>query len=83
MNDETIRTAVLDALVEVAPDIDAAEVDSAIPFRDQFDFDSVDYLNFVIALHERFSIDIPEQDYPRLNGVDAAVEYLRSHRSSE
>lgn len=83
MNDEEVRTAVLDALTEVAPDIDTSKVDAASPFRDQFDFDSMDRLNFVIALHERFKIEIPERDYPRLSGIDAAVRYLCDQSSSE
>lgn len=83
MNEEEVRAAVLEALTEVAPDIDPSQVDAARPFRDQFDFDSMDQLNFVIALHERFEIEIPERDVSRLSGIDSAVRYLRDQRSSE
>jgi acyl carrier protein len=79
MSDEQVRRAVLEALLEVAPDVDASTLDPASAFRDQFDFDSMDYLNFVIALHQRLGVDIPERDYPQLNGVDAAVSYLQGH----
>lgn len=81
MNDDQIRATVLEALLEVAPDVDAATLDPTIAFRDQFDFDSMDYLNFVIALHQRLGVDIPERDYPQLNGIDAAVSYLQAHLS--
>jgi acyl carrier protein len=79
MSDEQVRRAVLEALLEVAPDVDASTLDPASAFRDQFDFDSMDYLNFVIALHQRLGVDIPERDYAQLNGVDAAVSYLQGH----
>jgi acyl carrier protein len=36
----------------------------------------MDFLNFVIALHERTGIDIPEADYPRLSTIDAIAAYL-------
>lgn len=78
MNEEELRKIVLDALLEVAPDVDAANLDAAIPFRDQFDFDSMDHLSLVMALHRRLGIEIPERDYPQLAGVDAAASYLRS-----
>jgi acyl carrier protein len=37
--------------------------------RDALDLDSMNSLNFVVALHERESIDIPEADYPRLRSL--------------
>jgi len=44
--------------------------------RDAIDLDSMDFLNFVIALHERTGVDIPEADYPRLRTLDGAIAYL-------
>ena len=78
MTQEQIHEAVMDALLGVAPDIEASAVDPAQPFRDQFDFDSMDFINFILALHRRFGLDIPETDYGKLNGIDAAVSYLRA-----
>jgi acyl carrier protein len=76
MNDEQIRNIVLDALRQVAPEADAATLDPTADFRDQLDIDSMDFLNFVIGLHEATGIDIPERDYPRLSSLDRCVEYL-------
>jgi acyl carrier protein len=73
---DALRAAVVDALVEIAPDVDAGALDPARAFRDQFDFDSMDYLNFVTALHARIGIDVPEVDYPRLSSLDGCVQYL-------
>jgi acyl carrier protein len=33
-------------------------------------------MNFVVALHERTGIDIPEADYPELRTLDRAIAYL-------
>lgn len=76
MTDTSLRNQVLEALLEVAPDVNAAALDPARPFRDQFDFDSMDVLNFVLALHRRLGVDVPERDYPRLAGLDLAISYL-------
>lgn len=73
---ETLRATVLDALLSVAPDVDAAAIDPATPFREQFDFDSMDHLNFVIALHRSLGVDVPEADYPQLATFDGCVAYL-------
>ena len=71
-----IRAVVLDALAEVAPDIDPGTIDSAQPLRNQVDFDSMDQLNFVTALHQKLGVDVPESDYAALGAIDGAVHYL-------
>ena len=38
----------------------------------------MDFLNFVIALHRRFGVEIPEADYPKLATLDGCVDYLGS-----
>ncbi len=78
MTPDDIRHVILDALKRVAPEVDPASIQSGVSFRDQLDLDSMDFLNFVLALHERLGIDIPEVDYPRLYSLESAVEYLTS-----
>jgi acyl carrier protein len=73
---ETLRTTVLEALTAVAPDVDPSVLDPALAFRDQFDFDSMDHLNFVIGLHRALGVDVPETDYPQLGSLDGCVRYL-------
>jgi acyl carrier protein len=73
---DEIRATVLDTLAGIAPEIDPAAVLPDVDLRDQLDIDSMDFLNFVIALHERLGVDIPERDYPRLGTLDAIVDYV-------
>jgi acyl carrier protein len=75
-DENTIRATVLDALLEVAPDIDPKTLDAAQPLREQVDFDSMDQLNFVTALHLKLGVDVPESDYSALGAIDGAVRYL-------
>jgi acyl carrier protein len=78
MTDEDLKGIVLDTMTAIAPEIDVATVDLGANLREQFDFDSMDFLNFVIALHERLNVEIPEADYRELVSVDGAVNYLKS-----
>ena len=51
-------------------------LDPAAPLRDQIDIDSMDFLNFVTAVHKQLGVPIPELDYPRLASLDGAVHYV-------
>ncbi len=78
MSDDQLRQTVLHALAGVAPEIEGEDVAPDVNFRDQLDIDSMDFLNFIIALHEELNIDIPEADYPELFNLDGAVAYLKA-----
>jgi acyl carrier protein len=71
-----LERTVLDALGEVAPEADLEAIERDVPLRDQLDIDSMDFLNFVIAVNERTGIDIPESDYASLATLDGCLEYL-------
>lgn len=74
---EEIRATLLAVLRGIAPEADPKTLDSGESLRDQLDLDSMDFLNFVIGVHERLGVEIPEADYPRLASLDGAVAYLR------
>ena len=40
------------------------------------DLDSLDFLNWITAIHKRLSVDVPEVDYQRLSTFEGAVEYV-------
>ncbi len=76
MAEEAVRQKILDALAAVAPELDPKGLDPAANFRDQMDFDSMDFLNFATGLHKAFGVDIPEKDYPRLFSLTGCVAYF-------
>ena len=76
MTEDRLRQAVLDQLGDIAPEIDLESIDADANLRDEYDLDSMDFLNFVIGLHQRLGVDIPEADYPRLSTVSACITYL-------
>jgi acyl carrier protein len=76
VNDTELRTQVLQALAQVAPEADLEGLDPRGDFREELDLDSMDVLNLVISLHDATGVDIPERDYPHLVTLDACVSYL-------
>lgn len=76
MDDQELRSAIISSLQGIAPEVEAAAVDPKAPLRDQVDLDSIDFLNFLISLHERFRVDIPESDYEKLRSLDDIAAYL-------
>lgn len=76
MTSDEIRTGVIDALTSIAPEVEAAGIVADKPLRAQVDLDSMDWLNVIIGMHERFAVEIPEADYAKLTSVDAIVAYL-------
>lgn len=78
MTRDEIRNAVIKALTSVAPEIESRVVDADTILRGELDLDSMDFLNFVIALHESLGVDVPETDYGKLGTINGAVQYLSS-----
>ncbi|HET8544448.1 MAG TPA: acyl carrier protein [Pseudolabrys sp.] len=71
-----IRQVIQEELNNIAPEADIASVDPAADLREAIDIDSMDFLNFVIAIHRRIGIDIPEIDYPKLVTLNGAFAYI-------
>lgn len=76
MTQDDIRTAYLEELSRVAPDIDPATVGENDHLQDDLGLDSMDVLNLVAALHDRLGINVPEADYPQIATLSLATTYL-------
>jgi acyl carrier protein len=79
MSDIDIKKVVQEELNNIAPEADLATVDPAADLREALDVDSMDFLNFITAIHQRLGIDIPELDYPKLVTLNGAVAYITQH----
>lgn len=71
-----IREAVLDILSNIAPDEDLSQLKDDVPFREQLELDSMDFLDIVMELRKRYRVQIPEDDYMELRSMDSTVAYL-------
>jgi acyl carrier protein len=80
MTKDEIRAVIVEELGNIAPDMDVASVKPDADLREALDIDSMDFLNFITALHQRLGIDIPERDYSRLFTLAAAIAYVEEHK---
>jgi acyl carrier protein len=83
MNRDDIKAAALEELTNVAPDLADEEIPDDADLREEFDLDSMDFLNWITALHRRLGVDIPELDYPKLRSLGAAADYLVAKERQE
>ena len=76
MDDAALRQTILATLRKIAPEVEPDAIAPAKPLRDQVDLDSMDWLNFLIAVHQRFKVEIAESDYATLATLDQIAAYV-------
>jgi acyl carrier protein len=74
--EEPIKETVLRLIKQTAPEADVGDLNPDVRLRDQLDFDSVDFVNFALALQEAFRVEIPEVDFVELGTLNGCVRYL-------
>lgn len=80
MSRDEIRAGVVAELTAIAPEIEEGDLTDSDLLRDQVDLDSMDWLNFLVRLHKRFEVDIPEAQYASLRTIDDLTGYIDQHR---
>jgi acyl carrier protein len=73
-------TAVREALAGIAPEADLDTLAGDADLQEELDLDSMDFLNFLIALGERTGVRVPESDYAQVRTLDSCVAYVDAHR---
>lgn len=76
MTPHEIDTLLRRELRQIAPEIDVDEIDRHVDLREEFDIDSLDFLNLITALSKRLTIKIPTADYPKLFTYSDMMAYL-------
>ncbi len=73
------RSTALDAVREVATEVlsvDADQVTESARFKEDLDADSLDLVELVMGLEERFDITVPEEDLEGVTTVGHAVDLV-------
>ncbi|OCB49757.1 phosphopantetheine-binding protein [Mycobacterium vulneris] len=79
LTDKGIREEILDVLTRIAPEVEPQAVAGDTLLRSQVDLDSMDWLNFLVGVHRRLHIAIPEKDYASLRTLNDIVAYVQIH----
>ena len=68
--------AIRSALSSIAPEADVDAIDPDEDLQEALDLDSMDFLNFMIALADCTGVDIPERDYHLVRTMSLCISYL-------
>lgn len=71
-----IKEAIKEILSDIAPDEDLSGLKDEVPFREQLQLDSMDFLDIVMELRKRYRVQVPEDDYTALASMQSTVAYL-------
>ena len=71
-----IRAEIISILADIAPDEDLSSLQDDVPFREQIELDSMDFLDIVMELRKRHRVQVPEADYAQLASMASTVKYL-------
>ena len=78
MNSEILHQTIIVLLQQIAPDTVPATLKLEENIRETLNIDSFDFLQFIIALNEKTGIEIPEEDYGKINTIQNAIEYIQN-----
>lgn len=76
MTPDRLKAEVLRCLARVAPEADLDALAPQARLREELDLDSVDYLRFLMLLHEVSGVEVPESDYAQLATLEGCLHYL-------
>ncbi len=75
------RATALEAIREVAAEVLSVDVDAVTEearFKEDLEADSLDLVELVMGLEERFDIEVPEEDLDGVTTVGLAVDLVLS-----
>ena len=79
MNTDEARALIVAELSDIAPEVDFSTVAGDDDLAETLDIDSLDFQNFIAAVHKKTGINVPESDYRQMATLDSATAYLVGH----
>ncbi len=83
MNADQIRAVVVRLLGRIAPDADIEHLNPDADLREEVGLDSMDVVNFMVALHKELGIDVPERDYAKMATLNKCASYLSGRSAGQ
>jgi acyl carrier protein len=76
MTQEQIKMAIIGQILEIAPDIDEADIVPDKNIQRSLEIDSFDFLKILTALNEVLGVEVPESDYAAVDTLEHMAEYF-------
>ena len=80
MTRDEVRSVLLAILGEIAPEADLSRLKPDAPLREQLDLDSMDFVNFLVAVAERLKVEVPETEYGSVSTLNRCLDYVAGRR---
>ena len=72
--EEKVREIIVDQL-----GVDEKQVTDEAAFIDDLGADSLDTVEFVMALEEEFDVEIPDEEAEKISKVQDAIDYIKNN----
>lgn len=79
MSAEEIKQIIIEQILEIAPEINAADIDPDAHIQRSLEIDSFDFLRILTALNKAVGVEVPEADYGKVDTLNHMVEYFVKH----
>lgn len=76
MTQEQIKKAIIEQILEIAPDIDESDIIPNKNIQRSLEIDSFDFLKILTALNDVLGVEVPEADYTQVDTLEHMAEYF-------
>ena len=76
METAEIKALIVNALCDIAPELEPDEIPADEDLRDAVDLDSMDFLRLVAAVGKQTGVEISEADYRKVLSLEDMVSYV-------
>jgi acyl carrier protein len=78
MSEEELKKEIYSILKKIAPDTEPEKLLPEDTIRKILGMDSFDYLQAIVAFSDRFGVEIPEDDYGKLQTLHDLMIYIQN-----
>jgi len=79
MTHEQIKKAIIDQIIEIAPDIGESDIIPDKNIQRSLEIDSFDFLKILTALNEILGVEVPEKDYAKVDTLEHMTQYFEQN----
>lgn len=62
--------------------VDPDKITKEASFQDDLEADSLDLFEMVMALEEKFGVEIPSEDLEQLQTISDVIDYIEAHKQA-
>ncbi|RJQ31080.1 MAG: acyl carrier protein [Actinobacteria bacterium] len=71
----TVKEIIVDKL-----GVDEAEIETTSSYVDDLGADSLDLVELIMALEEKFGVEIPDEEAEKITTVQETLDYIEAHK---